>query len=1068
MDRTRLRARLDEYHEQVRALILDKQHPVTGLLPASTAVTSHGDYGDAWVRDNVYSILAVWGLGLAYRALDDDRGRGYELEHRTVHLMRSLLRSMMAQSAKVEAFKHSRHPHDALHAKYDTNTGNVVVADTAWGHLQIDATSLYLLMLAQMISSGLSIIWTLDEVNFIQNLVYYIERAYRTPDYGIWERGAKSNRGSVELNASSIGMAKAALEALAQFNLFGSRGSQSSVVHVSPDNIAQANITLTSMLPRESTTKETDAALLSVISYPAFAVQDRALVEQVRADIVDKLEGRYGLKRFLRDGHQTVLEDEGRLHYEQSELKQFEHIESEWPLFFCYLYLDAILRGDEEGIERYGARLKAVEVERNGQKLLPELYFVPSAAIAAERATPNSQAREPNANVPLVWAQSLYLLGQMLRDGVLHPADIDPLGRRYRKDPARPVVQLLFLAEDEELQSELLARGVRTETPDDLDPVIVYLPDHIASAHGEVGRNRRLGLSGRLARALKSLMTSRIYTLQGRTAVCLASFFMEQEFFLAYDMDFVVHRFKSELRYLYQNWTVPGRPTVTVLLTHNLLEADRTAFYELMQKIAGGDVDGVPVRSGRLVELLPTASYERIDELNELTLPEAPLLDVIRRPTYLAHSSSQKPLAPAQEREIDIALEPAPLIERLAASDNLYEQIEILAWLTRKQSMDSTITLRGVARTLSELVLEVYEHAGRMRLWAIVRWSAGLLGKVDGDLSLAVGAILVRQKAIQVGRAYSDESLINHPIPEHELLAKINNFCREDIRDRVLTQELLLYLGLLIKARPELFSELLTIRVSHITMLLTSDLVRENGITADTAYEQLMHLAPSAVQRRLEKVLAQYQELEALPQEQEQLRTDATLTNLPWKQDLGFERLRSKDGGWLSWRQHRGIIDRRPKDFYDHVWTVFEHSTGVILGDKLERRNRMDSSIVLSDMTPGEKAFALWLEHLLNRVQAPEYRQLNIEALDVLGSFFLQNPALQINDAIAVDAVIGHAVRLAYLGQHPEREAGYNEHKADAWERFYASSPVDTAASLIGALRHLLARNGEGPASRGA
>ncbi len=65
-------------------------------------------------------------------------------------------------------------------------------------------------MLAQMTASGLTIIYSQDEVNFIQNLVYYISRAYRTPDYGIWERGNKINHGDPELNASSIGMAKAA------------------------------------------------------------------------------------------------------------------------------------------------------------------------------------------------------------------------------------------------------------------------------------------------------------------------------------------------------------------------------------------------------------------------------------------------------------------------------------------------------------------------------------------------------------------------------------------------------------------------------------------------------------------------------------------------------------------------------------------------------------------------------------------------------------------------------------------------------------------------------------------
>ena len=45
-----------------------------------------------------------------------------------------------------------------------------------------------------MTASGLQIIFTLDEVAFIQNLVFYIECAYVIPDYGMWERGDKSNQ----------------------------------------------------------------------------------------------------------------------------------------------------------------------------------------------------------------------------------------------------------------------------------------------------------------------------------------------------------------------------------------------------------------------------------------------------------------------------------------------------------------------------------------------------------------------------------------------------------------------------------------------------------------------------------------------------------------------------------------------------------------------------------------------------------------------------------------------------------------------------------------------------------
>lgn len=1056
MDSIRLRAKLDAYFREISAVILDKQHPVTGLLPASTAVTIHGDYRDAWVRDNVYSVLAVWGLALAYRGLDSDGGRGYELEHRTVHLMRGLLRSMMSQAAKVEAFKYTRHPKDALHAKYDTETGGLVVSDTGWGHLQIDATSLYLLMLAQMISSGLQIIWTRDEVNFVQNLIYYIERAYRTPDYGIWERGDKLNSGSVEINASSVGMAKAALEALAGFNLFGAKGSQESVLHVAPDNIAQANITLLSMLPRESNTKETDAALLSVIGFPAFAIHDTALVERVRSEVVTKLQGRYGLKRFLRDGHQTVLEDEGRLHYEQQELQRFEHIESEWPLFYAYLYLDGILRGDAAAADDYERRLDSVLVQKDGHRLLPELYCVPEEAIAAERQNPGSQDRVPNRNVPLVWAQSLYLLGRMMRDGVLSPSEIDPLGRRRHRPPHQPVVQLVFLAEDAALQAELAAHGVLTETPDDIAPVVVQFPHDIAIAYGEVGSNARLGLTGRSARALKSLTTSRFYKLRGRTAVCLASFFMQQEFFLAYDLDFVVRRFESELAYLHRNWTQVGRPTVTVLLTRNFMDADRTAFYALMQQIASGSVGEVPVKCGRMAELMPTACFERIDDLRALELSDAPLSTRMTRPTVLSEPGKQRPLDPTAELAIDITASASPLLARLAETDNLYEQIELLAAIARMQSLDSMITMRGSSEPLGELIEEVYEQAGRRRLWAIVRRAAGLLGKVDGDLNLAVGAILVRQKIIQVGRAYSDESLIAHPIPDQDLLAKINTFCRDDVRDRVLTQELLLYLSLLIKARPQLFAEMLTIRVSHLILLLSSQLARERGLTPGEGYEELMGLPPSLIQQRLEMVLARYDAIEALPQELEQLHAQATPAALDWKQDLGLEKVRLPAEGWLAWRQHGGIIDHRPVSFYMDVWNIFRHAPSLIIGEKLERRNRMDSSIVLSDMTPGEKSFALWLEHLLNKIPADEYRQLNIECLRVLASFFRQNPTLEIEDACALDALIGHAVRLAYLDHHSEREAAYNEYKADAWAAFYASSPVRTSGFIVAALRSLL------------
>lgn len=114
---------------------------------------------------------------------------------------------------------------------------------------------------------------------FVQNLVYYVERAYRTPDYGMWERGSKYNDGKPEIHASSIGklltiwiyyaygsktnnycvfvigMAKAALEAINGCNLFGDKGASWSVVYVDIDAHNRNRSIFETMLPRESSSK---------------------------------------------------------------------------------------------------------------------------------------------------------------------------------------------------------------------------------------------------------------------------------------------------------------------------------------------------------------------------------------------------------------------------------------------------------------------------------------------------------------------------------------------------------------------------------------------------------------------------------------------------------------------------------------------------------------------------------------------------------------------------------------------------------------------------------------------
>jgi len=1056
--------RLDTYYRQIQALILARQHPVSGLLPASTAVTTHGNYTDAWVRDNVYSILAVWGLALAYRKIDETQGRTYELEQSVVKLMRGLLFAMMQQAPKVENFKESQDPLSALHAKYDTATGSTVVGDDEWGHLQLDATAVFLLMLAQMTASGLQIVFTLDEVNFVQNLVYYIGRAYRTPDYGIWERGNKINHGKPELNISSVGMAKAALEAMNGLNLFGIRGGQSSVIHVLPDEISRARITLESLLPRESGSKEVDAALLSIIGYPAFAIEDADLVMRTQHKIIDKLQGRYGCKRFLRDGHQTVIEDTTRLHYEPEELQQFEHIECEWPLFFAYLYLDALFRNDLKRMRFYRQRLEAIAIQQDGFPLLPELYYVPEAAIAAERANPGSQQREPNENVPLIWAQSLFLLGQMLADRLLVPNDIDPLGRHLRLGQQRQtVVQIALLAESKDLQTELATYGIETQIAAQIDPIQVYPSGELSAVYAQIGLNDKLALSGRPIRRLRSLTTSRVFRIQGETVVFLPSFLDLQKFYITLDYHFLVAQIRSELAYIHYHWNEPGRPTLTLLLTQDMFSLGHRPIHEspllqLIQELKSGACSGVPVLLGPLYQLLLTSGTERIDDIGLYAFSRNQLRYVPRISAYLPMLPEEaQPLTVIQVFQIERQTSAPDLIRTLQASGNLYQQIEILARLFTLEgaAFDTGLGQPDRPVTVADLLEEVYIKSGKQEHWQIVRRAAGLLGKMDVNLSDAVTELLVRQKHITVGKAYSDDSLIRDPMSHADIMDKITRFCSEDERDRALTQEILVYLSVLIKAEPELFEGLLTLRVGYLILLLTSELARERKVPRDEAYDRLTALSPYDVKMRLRQVLAGYSGLNQTLFKQESLHLRAN-TPITWGVVPAQFNAVADTEDWWRQRQIDGELNRLPEDFYLQVWDLLHHCEGIIIGDKLDRRNRVDSESVLSEMTPGETNFARRLDHLLTKIHAPEYRHLTVETLQELAAIFKGNPDLQFDDHIALDVLIGHAVRLAWVEDRPDRSRHYERQKAAAWSSFYQRSPKDCALYMAKALQFLV------------
>lgn len=1033
---------LNEYFDLTEKIILSRQDPITGLLPASTAITNHGDYTDAWVRDNVYSILCVWGLSLSYKKHDPKNYKTHYLGQSVVKLMRGLLLSMMKQSNKVEKFKYTLEAIDSLHAKYGTSTGEPVVGDDEWGHLQIDATSIFILMIAQMSASGLKIIYTIDEVNFVQNLVHYIGRAYCIPDYGIWERGHKINTGSTEINCSSVGMAKAALEAINGFNLFGDTTTKEGIIHVLPSDIARSRFTLKTLLPRESSSKETDAALLSIIGYPAYAIEDKELINKTKEKIVKKLVGNYGCKRFLLDGHQSFLEDHSRLHYEVEELRKFEDIESEWPLFFTYFLLDALMNENEEEVKYWSEKLEPLFVEEDGVKLLPELYMVPKELIELEKKNPNSQKRVPNENIPLVWAQSLFMLSDLVMKDLLSIEDIDPLNRRKRVGHKRENnPSIVLISENEIVKQELLNLGFSSETFEDIKPLKVMHATNLAEIHHLIGRNEKLGLTGRPFWVPRSITTARLHILNDEKILFLPYYFDPKGFYFSHDNKLLVEQFKSSLKFLKNYWDLDFEAILPFLVREDMLDhAQKDNVLNLLSDLEFSSTK----------ELISKVAIERVENIHDYELKDIEF-NLANRVFF----SSELLGFEDNQNSFDLSLyelkDDEELTYLITSELSLKIKAHIIEILFNRHAESFDIKTEDHTIPILVLAQHYYEHASSIHDWAVVRKMADLLEIYDDRLEDALLDIVIRQKRLAVGRSYSENAILSKPTESLHVLKTIKESCGKNSSERVLTQEIILHVGHLIRVEPQLFENMITIRSWYLVQLLVTHISVENKIPIGEAYEHLLTLAPHDVYDNLKSILSSYSNEVVMLKKYENLHLkENTDINITTPNEIASIK---EEKDWWVWRKNVGLIGRSSSKFYKGVWYLLQQCNGLVIGDKYNQNNRIGRELTL-DTTAGERNFELRVDSLLQSIEAPDYRQLNIEVLRVLSRIFKENPQIKLDSDLMLDVLIGHAVRVAWNKEH--KDGDYQEQKAQAWNAFYKLSPIYSEEYFIEAFMFLL------------
>lgn len=315
--------------------VLDRMRLPNGAYTASIS----NDYNYVWIRDVVYTVLPFL----------QSRSDRYE---KAYHALFDLFKRY---EWKIDIHREKKpiYLFEYIHSRYSTELKEL---SQEWGHAQNDAIGAFLWGVGEGVSNGQKVIRDDKDLAIVQKLVDYLEclQYWQAQDNGMWEE-------NIELHASSVGACVAGLHAVKM------------LVNVKPELIRKGEETLRFLLPRESETKETDLALLSLI-YP-YRIVERKMALKIIEMVSERLERINGCIRYQNDQYYN------------------EGSEAEWCfglpwMGLCYFEL--------------GLYNKAYEYISKTERIIPDNWEIPELYIGGKNV--------PNGNTPLAWSVSLSYL----------------------------------------------------------------------------------------------------------------------------------------------------------------------------------------------------------------------------------------------------------------------------------------------------------------------------------------------------------------------------------------------------------------------------------------------------------------------------------------------------------------------------------------------------------------------------------------------------------------------------------------------------------------------------------
>ncbi|CAF3556475.1 unnamed protein product [Rotaria socialis] len=734
--------KLDIYYRKVKRQILAFQSLTTGLFPTHLDT----DKKVAHVVENIFCAIAV------------------------------------------EIFKSEQSSMDALHSKFSVFDGSEIEGADEVGQLQICAVSIYLLMIVQMITSNL------------QQLIFSIERAYRTPDYGIWERGTKYNTNTCELHASSIGMAKAALESMN--GIFKNNQAQVDEYLNVLNPLLRRTVEVRGRMSSTSANTECEPlkppnkkAALITPCLNAILVKGKIMVHYYYIDHSQQQSSGNSESSERSNNQQSQFVSSG----EVLDGNVFLFGQAVWII--CQLLVDKLLTvSDLNPIRRY-----LPPCDR------PKLNSRYSSIQDASRY-------QYSPSIPKLITTQSYDTKKAITRTMLSNVTFSDL-----------VIHVVAISESVRLQQVLATYGIQTQIPKQIEPILIWPPAELVKTYAHLGMNEKFGFSGRPKRPIGVLGTCKVYRIASKTVLCYPLTFETTDFYMSSDMTLLLDDIRSDLEFITKCWRLKGRPIYLIMLREGPQKSD---VLELLTQIRQGKLSStICVRLERLQTAISSACIEHLDFLNNSLCSPVEWEAVAVTEHKTGHDSGQyKSLTDVtksvilsddidynnhkfkDQHEIELR---AFICNTDVGTGSLKKHTLATYELYRRGGIDLMIRENYRVRNHLESLMK---EATTCQNWAVIRFASSLLHKMVDSLAPSVTNLLVRGKIVTIGVFGQEETVIDKPMRPKEIFNIIysDKIFGHSIFYAVLLQELLLNTSVFMNTVPQLFNGILKIRLGWI------------------------------------------------------------------------------------------------------------------------------------------------------------------------------------------------------------------------------------------------------------